>query len=142
WERGGQPKSGGRRDRQPPTPSGTGDGVRVEVTGGGVKSASRTHVQVWSPGVAKVVRRLPSASEVTITSPLPTDREICLKEFRERNEAAIAANAASTVGLLADPLQGTPLQRVLVNGRKLDGLCTIRLMCKVDSEKGRSGGKP
>lgn len=104
-------------------------------------SSSQT-VQVWTGKAPNGAMTLSTASS-SIPSPLPTDREVCLKEIREQrkqSQSTLAATTASALGLLSSPLEGPLLiTSALVPGGMDETLDvhTIKVMCKAASRKAK-----
>jgi hypothetical protein len=79
----------------------------------------------------------------SIASPLPIDREVCLKEIRETGfrHDMWKTLGASVVGLLGSPSQGSPLMpaAALAPGRadEPEERHTIKVMCKAVTEKAK-----
>jgi hypothetical protein len=113
------------------------------------KSASRNlghTVQVWQGKGPAGLRGGTSAGEISsIPSPLPTDREVCLKEIKEKRwqfPQDLQAAAASTLGLLGSG-PGGPLLAVsaFVWGRTEETMDphTIRILCKASAPRAAGG---
>jgi tRNA A-37 threonylcarbamoyl transferase component Bud32 len=108
--------------------------------------ASSRSVRVWNG------KKPPSTGQAThssFPSPLPTDREVCLKKIREMGflHEEWTTLSASTTGLLASPSGGGPFlaASALTPGRvdKPVEEHTIKVMCRMISDQGKeSNGKP
>jgi len=83
---------------------------------------------------SKSVRPLPAVSQIKIPDPLPVDRAVCLREYREISdggEQALVELAVNLLGVLATPSVGQFPACALCGAGGSDEICTIRLMCKV-----------
>jgi hypothetical protein len=109
-------------------------------------ASSSGPVQVWK---GKKPRGTGGSTKSSFPSPLPTDREVCIKEIHmtgyRRDEWAILS--ASTIGLLGSPLGEGPFLTVsaLTPGRADDPVekHTIRVMCRTTSDRGKgANGQP
>jgi hypothetical protein len=98
-------------------------------------------VQVWGSASKREIAALTSTS-TSIPTPLPADREVCIKEFREkrlRPARVFAAMLASTLGLLASPQGGPLLGASALPPARMDETIdqhTIKVMCKIVPTKG------
>lgn len=97
----------------------------------------RITVPIWN-GRTDGIRPLPPLSTIQIPTPLPMDREVCIAEIRgisHRAEATLVATAVSALGspvsFAANPLPAC----ALLNLPRKHGICTIRLMCRLNSTK-------
>jgi hypothetical protein len=99
-------------------------------------------VQVWS-GKKHVGNLTLSSGTSLITNPLPTDREVCVKEINEermQEPSAIARTGVSLLGLLACSEGGSLLSSSALTCGKTDEIAdayTVRVMCKAVSGKGK-----
>jgi hypothetical protein len=103
-------------------------------------------VRVWQ---GQKPRAVGSSTKGSFPSPLPTNREVCIKEIRvtglRRDEWATVG--AGTIGLLGPSGEGGPLlaASALAPGRVGPPVeeHTIKVMCKVTSDKGQGvNGRP
>jgi hypothetical protein len=70
-----------------------------------------------------------------IPEPLPLDRPVCLHEAREISELDDRVQLVSNVGVLGSAALTDPLTKcALLAAPRTAGICTIRLMCRVEPD--------
>jgi hypothetical protein len=83
----------------------------------------------------KSTRELLPAPVHEIPEPLPLDRALCLKEVREIGEVDDRVQLASSFGLLGSGAWTGPLVTcAMLSAPRTAGICTIRLMCRVEPD--------
>jgi hypothetical protein len=92
-------------------------------------------VHLFGQAPIKSTQALLPAPIHEVPDPLPLNQPVCLKEVREISEVDDRVQIASNMGLLGSAIWLDPLTRcATVVAPKTAGICTIRLMCRVESD--------